>query len=156
MLGWLNWCSSASPTKLYHGGQIITSPARLAEIMNNFFVDKVTTIRQGLPTPTDNPLKTLQNMMKGRTTMFSLSCVHPDAVRKIILGLKNSKSSGVDNIDTYVIKLIKLDILPALTHVINLSIYSQEFPLYWKRSKIIPLHKKEDLLNPKNYRPMFR
>ena len=154
MLGWLNWCSSASPTKLYHGGQIITSPAWLAEIMNNFFVDKVTTIRQGLPIPTDNPLKTLQNMMKGRTTMFSLSCVHPDAVRKIILGLKNSKSSGVDNIDTYVIKLMVDDILPAVTHIVNLSIQQSSFPDLYKLAKIIPLLKKDDPLLPKNYRPV--
>ena len=28
------------------------------------------------------------------------------------------------------------------------------FPSYWKKSKIIPLHKKEDPLNPKNYRPV--
>ena len=33
ILGWLNWCSSGSPTKLYHAGQIVTSPARLADII---------------------------------------------------------------------------------------------------------------------------
>ena len=31
ILGWLNWCSSGSPSKLYHAGQIVTSPARLSE-----------------------------------------------------------------------------------------------------------------------------
>ena len=119
VLGWLNWCSSASPTKLYHAGQIITSPAKLAVIMNNFFVDKITAIRQGLPAPTDNPLRTLQNMMKDRTAVLSLSCVHPDAVRKIILGLKNSKSSGVDNIDTYIIKLMVDDISCQLSLILS-------------------------------------
>ena len=57
-------------------------------------------------------------------------------------------------LDTYIIKLVKLDILPAVTHIINLSISSKEYPVAWKRSKVIPLHKKEDLLNPKNYRPV--
>ena len=36
ILGWLNWCSSGSPSKLYYAGQIVTSPAKLAEILNNF------------------------------------------------------------------------------------------------------------------------
>ena len=34
ILGWLNWFSSGSPSKLYHDGQIVTSPAKLAEIMD--------------------------------------------------------------------------------------------------------------------------
>ena len=86
ILGWFNWCSSGAPSKLYHAGQMVTSPARLADIMNNFFVNKIASIREGLP----NPLRTLQNFLKDRTEMLSLSAVHPDAVRKIILGLKNS------------------------------------------------------------------
>ena len=56
ILGWLNWCSSGSPTKLYHAGQIVTSPARLADIMNKFFVNKVDAIRGGPPNQTDDPL----------------------------------------------------------------------------------------------------
>ena len=85
ILGWLNWCSSGSPSKLYHAGQIVTSPAKLAEILNNFFVDKIDTIRQGLPSQ-----RTLQNMMRNRTSEFSLKCVHPDEVKKIIMSLKTA------------------------------------------------------------------
>ena len=154
ILGWLNWCSSGSPTKLYHAGQIVTSPARLAEIMNNFFVSKITTICQGLPTSTDDPLRTLKHIMKDNQSEFSLSCVHPNTVREIILGLKNSKSCGVDNIDTYIIKLVIDDILPAVTHIINLSIQQATFPSQYKIAKVIPLLKKADPLEPKNYRPV--
>ena len=154
ILGWLNWCSSGSPSKLYHAGQIVTSPARLANIMNNFFVNKITTIRHGLPPPTDDPLSTLKNIMKDRSTTFSLASVHPDKVKKIILGLKNSKSSGVDNIDTYILKLMVDDILPAVTHIVNLSIQHTAFPSMYKIAKVIPLLKKDDPLEPKNYRPV--
>ena len=58
------------------------------------------------------------------------------------------------NIDTHIVKLIKTEILPAITHVINLSISSKKFPTAWKKSKVVPLHKKGDTLNPKNYRPV--
>ena len=154
ILGWINWCSSGSPTKLYHAGQIVTSPSKLADIMNNFFVDKVAKIRQDLPNPTDDPLRTVKHTMKDRTSEFSLSFVHPDTVRKIILQLKNSKSSGADNIDTYILKLMVEDILPAVTHIVNLSIQQATFPSLYKMAKIIPLLKKDDPLEPKNYRPV--
>ena len=140
ILGWLSWCSSGSPTKLYHAGQIVTSPARLATIMNTFFVNKISRIRQDLPPATDDPLSTLQHIMKDRTAKFSLSSVHPDTVKKVILQLKNSKSSGVDNIDTYIIKLMVDDILPAVTHILNLSIQQATFPSLYKMAKIIPLY----------------
>ena len=122
--------------------------------MNNFFVNKVDKIRHDLPNPSGDPLSTLRKIMDNRTTSFSLSCVHPDAVREIILGLKNSKSCGIDNIDTYVIKLMVDDILPAVTHIVNLSVQQATFPSLYKVSKVIPLFKKDDPLEPKNYRPV--
>ena len=83
-----------------------------------------------------------------------MASVHPDTVRKIILWLKNSKSSGIDNIDTYSIKLMVDDILPAVTHIVNLSIQHAAFPSMYKIAKVIPLLKKDDPLEPKNYRPV--
>ena len=80
--------------------------------------------------------------------------VLPDQVKKIISSLNSSSAFGLDQIDTSIIKLIKTEILPAVTHVINLSISTRKFPTAWKKSKVVPLHKKEDPLNPKNYRPV--
>jgi hypothetical protein len=154
ILGWLNWCSSGSPTKLYHAGQIVTSPARLASIMNSFFVNKIATIQNGLPNPTDDPLSNLKHIMKDRSSVFSLTCVHPDNIKKIIVELKNSKSCGVDNIDTYILKLMVDEVLPAVTHIVNLSIQQAVFPSLYKFAKVIPLLKKDDPLEPKNYRPV--
>ena len=92
--------------------------------------------------------------MKGRTASFSLSPVHPDTVKQIICQLKNSKASGIDNIDTYVIKLIADEIVPVITHIVNLSIQEASFPKSYKIAKVIPLFKKGDPLEAKNYRPV--
>ena len=70
-----------------------------------------------------------------RSCSFSLEAVHPDSVEKIISGLSNSSAFGLDNIDTYIVKLIKAEILPAITHVINLSISSMKFPSAWKKAR---------------------
>ena len=51
-------------------------------------------------------------------------------------------------------KLAKKELVPAITHIVNLSLASQIFPVQWKISKVIPLHKKDELLYPKNYRPV--
>ena len=80
--------------------------------------------------------------------------MHPDQVAIIISNLRNTTAFGLDQVDTSNIKLIKNEILPAVTHMINLSIASGKFPSTWKKSKIIPLHKKDDHLNPKNYHPV--
>jgi hypothetical protein len=80
--------------------------------------------------------------------------VKPEEVLKIIQGLKNCKSTCLDNIDTYIIKLIAKDILPALTNIINLYIRDCCFPASWKRAKVVPLLKKGDRFYPKNYCPV--
>ena len=80
--------------------------------------------------------------------------VSPEEVKKIIAGLKNSKSTGTDFIETWIIKLVATDILPAVTHIVNLSISYSEFPQFWKLAKIVLLLKKGDPLTPKNYRPV--
>jgi uncharacterized protein YkuJ len=70
----------------------------------------------------DDPLKTLRKKMKNRHSVLSFKFVHPDEVNKVILGLKKSKSYGFDNIDIYVLKLAVDEIVPAVTHIINLSL----------------------------------
>ena len=150
----LNWNSSGSPSQLFSDGRLVSKPQDVADAQNKYFVEKINLLRNGLPPPVIDPLQTLKALMQGRNCSFSLSCVHPSEVDQVISSLSNSASFGMDMIDTYIVKLIKDDILPALTHIINLSITSKTFPTSWKKAKIIPLHKKDDTLNPKNYRPV--
>ena len=78
----------------------------------------------------------------------------PVEIEKIIAELKNTKSTGMDYVNTWVIKLIAKEMLPAITHIVNLSISKQQFPQSWKMAKVVPLLKKGDPLQPKNYRPV--
>ena len=73
VLGWLNWSSSGSPSKLYHNGQILKSPSKLTNIMNDFFISKVSTIRRNLPDTNEDPLKT--KILLRIETQISLSLV---------------------------------------------------------------------------------
>ena len=151
---WLGWSSGGPPTQLMENGVLINKPSAIAECMNTFFISKVTNLRRNLPLSNLDPLKLVKSLMRNSTSSFSLQPVHPDSIEKIISSLKSTKSCGIDTIDSYVIKLAKDELVPAITHIINLSIRNQTFPTAWKLAKIIPLHKKDEFTDAKNYRPV--
>ena len=155
ILGWLNWSSSSSPTKLLSEGKLETSPKKLAEIQNRYYIDKVQIIRRSMQGQNKDPLGLLRTRLGGIQSSFSTQAVTPEQVEKIISQLKNTKASGMDNLDTYIIKLTKKSIVPSVCHILNLSITSNKFPTKWKLAKIVPLYKgKGSKLDPKNYRPV--
>ena len=85
---------------------------------------------------------------------FEFSAVSPDIVNTIVSKLKNSKSSGLDNIDSYILKLFRKEIVNPLTHIVNLSIMYSVYPASYKVDKVVPLYKgKGGLLEPSSYRP---
>ena len=93
ILGWLNWSSASSPTKLSNNGRIETSPTRMAEVQNQYYINKVKSIRENMPPQQKDPLSTLRQRIHGKARPFSLAPVSPDQVKKIITTLKNSKAS---------------------------------------------------------------
>ena len=50
--------------------------------------------------------------------------------------------------------MVARDILPTVSHIVNLSITQSEFPTIWKLAKVVPLLKKCDPLTAKKYRPV--
>ena len=141
---YLGWGGSAgAPSKLTNSaGQLTTSPAAMAELQNKYYVEKVKKIRQKLP-ETGDPTAQLRRNMEARphprTEELSLKTVTPSEVETIVKKLKNSKSCGLDNIDTYIVKLTIPYIVPSLTHIINLSISTPTFPKAYKVAKVVPL-----------------
>ena len=85
---------------------------------------------------------------------FELSPVDIADVLKEIFALKNKKSTGVDGISTFVLKLCGPEIVRSITYLINRSISEGAVPTRWKIGKIIPLFKKGDKANPDHYRPI--
>ena len=69
-----------------------------------------------------NPLKYVEKIVGDKQCTFMLLPVSPDTVAEIISGLKSSCSSRLDNISAYVLKLVKSELVPAIMHIVNLSI----------------------------------
>ena len=65
-----------------------------------------------------------------------------------------SKACGYDNISNSVLKLCADGIYKPLTHLINLSFSTGQYPTGWKLANVIPLFKKDDRQSKSNYRPI--
>ena len=92
--------------------------------------------------------------MRNKKCKFELKLVKPETVKTIIKNMKSSASCGLDNINSDILKIAIDELTPAITHIINLSIIQRKFPQSWKISKIIPLHKKDEMFLSKNFRPV--
>ena len=60
----------------------------------------------------------------------------------------------MDGLDSYSLKISASFVAIPIHHLITLSIMQQKFPSLWKLAKILPLHKKGNTLERKNYRPV--
>ena len=70
---------------------------------------------------------------------------------RLIDDLKNTKSCGLDGIQTEVLKKFKKIIAPELTKIINRAIGTGKYPHQWKMGKIVPLPKAGDLQDVSNW-----
>ena len=75
-------------------------------------------------------------------------------MEKVVKGLKNKLSAGIDEIPDYVVKqCIKLLKKP-LANIYNASLESGIFSDQLKIANVVPLYKKEDKIDIQNYRPI--
>jgi hypothetical protein len=75
-------------------------------------------------------------------------------MRKIVCKMKAKKVAGVDDIDSYSLKLSFPFIEEAVLSMVNRSLADNTFPWRWKPQLITPLHKKASKEEVKNYRPV--
>ena len=149
----MNWKSTGSPSQISKDNVMYTKAKDVAVIMNEFFVEKIQKLKIKFfdaPPNYDHCYKA----MAGKTCSLGLKYVSMKKVLKILKNLKPSKSIGVDEIDSYSLKIAADIIAPAVHHITTLSIMQRKFPTSFKFAKVIPLHKKLSRLDRKNYRPV--
>ena len=75
-------------------------------------------------------------------------------ILKLISSLKNTKSSGQENINSLMLKKIKESVAYPIANLINNSISSGSVPHALKIAKVIPIYKSGDHSDFGNYRPI--
>ena len=95
-------------------------------------------------------IKQLVNWKVDNNVSFSIPEINIAFVKKYILNLDISKSTGLDDIGPRILKLSYDIISPSITFLINKSLSFGIFPIVWKTANIIPIHEtgpKEDVNN---------
>ena len=149
----MGWKTQGTPNQIKVDGQLVTSAKKIAQAMNEFFLNKVQTIREGMTSVAFN-LSKVHDIMLNKKCKMELKHASLQTVEKVLKSLSNSRSTGIDELDNFSVKLATEFIAQPVHHIITLSIMQSKFPQSWKFSKVLPLHKKLDRLERKNYRPV--
>ena len=149
----MGWKTTGTPSQLEINNSLETKASNIARLMNTFFIDKVLKIRNEMQKVPEK-LGECFNIMSGKDCKLDLDHVTVGTVKKLLKNLKSSRSTSVDELDSFAVKLAADHIAEPLHHIITLSIMQKKFPTSWKYTKLIPLHKKLSQLEPKNYRPV--
>ena len=86
--------------------------------------------------------------------VWSVSVFSQSEVLKAVKSINTSKSLGLTNISSFVIKEVFIILIPQITYLFNLSIRMSIFPCVWKEALVIPIPKCGNLSLVKNYRPI--
>jgi hypothetical protein len=141
--------------KLKEGEEVIEKEEEIANIFNNFFIEKISLLKDGIDQKyVKEPLAKLRKKMEQKNIKFSLKTVTEKTVYKAICSLKKKKSAGIDGISQEQLVLGAKVLVVPLTRIINSSISSGEFPSMWKEALVTPILKKGDPTKKENYRPV--
>ena len=130
--------------------EICTNKTDIADAFNDYFA---TISSNNHVQPNDTP--SYKNYLNAPTdTSFSFQPIDNTVTLQLLSKLTATHSCGHDNISSTVLKYISKEISECITLIVNQSIVTGIYPDKLKVAKVVPIFKKEDKLQLKNYRPI--
>ena len=123
------------------------------DIANNFNIYVTTvgnTLAANLPQTDNDPIE----LIESNPDNFFCIPTTPAEINNLIIHSKSKKSTGFDNIDSYIVKQIAPQIVNQLANIFNKSFLTGIVPSKLKIAKVIPLYKTKDPALFSNYRPI--
>ena len=143
------------PSILIEATKTISSNTKIANIMNNFFYEKVKKIIKGFKPVTYDPLIFLKNLIVKPKSKFTIPYISVDEVEEIIRKSKNSSARGFDQNIMKFLKTTARAWAAPIAFVINKSLVAGYFPEILKMSRILPILKSgKDKFSKESYRPI--
>ena len=140
--------SARNDILLTHDGKKVPKN-EVAHYVNNYFVNIGKEIG-------GNFTYTNKEGESGDTTSdgWSFSEFNEIEVMKVVKSINVSKSSGLSNISSFVVKEAFSILIPQITFLFNLTIRTSIFPRAWKEALVIPIPKTGNAKQVQNYRPI--
>jgi hypothetical protein len=130
---------------LMQNNKVITDSKQKADMFNKFFASQTSIDQTKVWDPGEPPVP--------RVTIDDPTFTDFE-VFKILSTLKTNKATGPDGIGNKLLKEAAPAICSPLCRLFNRSVTLQTFPSAWKLSHVVPLHKKDSVTDPNNYRPV--
>lgn len=133
-------------------------PSQLESVncVNNYFVNIGQNLASDIlgkhPAETDKATTTNSDNTPRSSLMLLPTC--EEEIRKIILSLKNSVSTGWDGISSVFMKKAIDSLIKPITYISNICLQYGIFPTVLKQAVIVPVYKSGDRDNVSNYRPI--
>lgn len=147
--------SSNIPIELLN---ITNDPEKSISLVNKHFANigrhLANKILNKLETNEDKLQNNLKNNINYLPNSFVLLPTDHSEIKNIILSLRNSESTGWDNIPSKFYKMALNFLVSPITYICNLCITHGEFPTNLKKSIVIPIFKTGNRDNVNNYRPI--
>ena len=131
---------------MFYENRFITDFKEKAQLFNFFFSKQCSLIPNNSPFPADVNYITVKRLS---TVTFSAK-----DIGKIIQNLDSNKAHGHDNLSIRMLKICRDSICVPLEMIFKQALLTGVFPSEWKKGNIVPIHKKGDKQNIKNYRPV--
>ena len=159
-LGYSNKSNDNSKVILNIDKNICFEPGKIAQFVNNYFLNVANHLVDKLPlasnifSTTSPLLKQYYTNMNCRPNNFILHPVSEVFINNELNNLNINKSTGYDEIPAKFLKNSSTEIREVITYLIDLSISTNIFPEELKYAKVKPLFKKGDKTEVENYRPI--
>ena len=155
--------------------EIITDNAKIADIINDYFIN--ITKELNIPPPIPNikeqrvdtgidPIDLIIHVYRehpsiikirhkvDHTSKFSFIKIEQEQLEKEILVLNIKKAAGYDHISPKILKEAVNTVKAPLSNIFNTNLENCVFPSELKYSNVTPVFKKDDNINKENYRPI--
>jgi hypothetical protein len=144
---------SVPSTEFYLNKRLLTDKQLVVENFNDYFVNIGKSLAEKIP----EPKKEFVNYIKPNPTLMDSCAMHLTSSAEIIdivNQMKNSESSGVDEVTITVIKSVIRYIAEPLSLIFNQCLCEGTFPEKMKTAKVCPVYKSGSKNEFTNYRPI--
>ena len=136
-------------------GTSCTDKNEIVEQFNTYFTNIGSSLNSKLPKTGEDPTQHIKhNTASFFLCTFFCAPTDPTEIINIVKSANSSKSSGVDNIDPYVVQKSIPPIANQLAHIFNKSLQTGIVPDKLKIAKVIPLYKNDNPELLKKNRPI--